>query len=176
MSAQQIFPLSNTVPKRMRYSPFLPGHPIAYECPSNVTVHATLYPRTDSATRSVEFYTDGTNTVYALPHLDPTLVDTTANASLTVANQVDTAILVNGEPIARVGHDNASPGAGTARVWNDGGTVKVTLGTNYGAGTKVQVMLDCQPVSFALTAHVPAEHPAYDQCIATGANAFAFLP
>ena len=136
---------SASLPVYNNSSPFLATDPILVTSPGAATIHGKNHPGEDTI-YYVSFIADGATTVY----------DETDNInlenmhddalSLTAANYLETVVLINGAPIDRVVSGGA-PAAGKWDADSDASVMTLTLGTTYGAGTKIEVIMSEAAVS-----------------------------
>ncbi len=139
------------IPVYNNSNPFLATDPIIVTSPGAATIHGKNHPGQDTVFYA-SFILDGATTVLDEDdNIDLENMHDDAT-TLTAANYLETVVMINGAPIDRV----VSGGAPAAGKWDadtDGGKLTLTLGTTYGAGTKLEVIMSEAAVSAPVLEH-----------------------
>ena len=165
---------ADAAPVYNKTNPFLPTDPIKVLSPGAATIYGKNHPGVNS-TDYASFIADGATTVYDEDD-NANLANMHDDAvSLTAANYLQTVVLVNGVPITRV-VSGGSPSAGEWDADTDAAELTLTLGTTYGAGTKIEVIMSASTGTDSVLEHTCvageiAQIDSYDFMRASVANA-----
>lgn len=119
---------------RFNVSPFLPGSDLIVRPCGSFHMYSVPVVATGDNTRYWAIQPDGSTVTFTVPTaLQATLnaFPSTADASITDANRLQTVVLVNGSPIVRRGQDISSPSAGQFSTQT---STSITFGSTYAAG------------------------------------------
>lgn len=150
--------------------PFIALDQVALTSPGAAVVMG-INRQSENSDFYARFSGDGSTTVFNTT--DDARLENLNTAAPIVANYLDVVVLINGIALPRV---NIAPAAGEARVHLVATVPTLTLGTAYGAGTKIEVYMAATPSEVvtggaAAVAGQTEEVVSFDFLRATTANA-----
>lgn len=116
--------------------PFSENSPIRLSSPGAAVIHGVNRAPKDSA-YFAQFIADGATVAWDEDD-NPNLANLTLQATLNAANFLEVVVLANGVVLTRV-DDGATPSAGEFKIADSGGKKTLTVGSTYGAGTRIDV-------------------------------------